>query len=132
MLEYDEARLGFALNGTLATAPVLVGPEADSGCARVPLEVGKLLFSQAGESQGDVSGITGLDAEVFDVLPRSSASDVWVLPAKLLENSTSDTIAYEDWDETVDVEDVVRWRVPAPLKPRCSSCHVVPVVSTVP
>ena len=119
-------------NGTLPTAPVLVGPEADSGCSRVPLEVGKLLFSQAGESQGDVSGITGLDAEVLGVLLRSSASDVWVLPAKLLENSTSDTIANEDCDETVDVEDVVRWRVPVPLEPRCSSCHVVLVVSTDP
>ena len=76
--------------------------------------------------------MTGLDAEVLEVLPRSSASDVWVLPAKLLVNSTSDTIANEDWDETVDVEDVVLWRVPAPLEPRCSSCHVVLVVSTVP
>lgn len=76
MLEYDEARLGFVLNGTLPAAIVLVGPEADSGWGRVPLEVGKLLVSQAGESQGDVSGITGLDAEVLGVLLRSSASDV--------------------------------------------------------
>lgn len=121
------------LKGTLPTALVLVRPEeADSGCSRVALEVGKLLFSQAGESQGDVSGITGLDAEVLGALLRSSASDVWVLPAKLLLNSTSDIIANDDCDETVDVEDVVRWRVPALLKPRCSSCHVVLGVSTAP
>ena len=132
ILEYDEARLGFVLNGTPPTAPVLTGPEADNGCDRVPLEVGKLLLSQAGESQGEISGITGLDAEVLGALLRSSASDVWVLPAKLLVNSTSDTIANEDCDETVDVEDVVRWRAPVPLEPRCSSCHVVLVVSTAP
>lgn len=55
-----------------------------------------------------------------------------MLSAKLLVNSTSDTIANEDWDETVDVADVVRWRVPVPLEPRCSSCHVVLAVSTAP
>jgi len=131
-LEYDEARLGFVLNGTLPAAPGLDGLEAESGCSRVALEVGKLPFSQAGESQGDTSGITGLDAEVVDVLLRSSASEVWVLSAKLLVNSTSDTRANDDWDETVDVEDVVRWRVPFLLEPRCSSCHVVLVVSTAP
>jgi hypothetical protein len=131
-LEYDEARLGFVLNGNLPTAPGPAEPEADSGCCRILLEVGKLLLSQAGESQGDTSGITGLDAEVLDALARSSASDVWVLSAKLLVNSTSDTIAKEDWEETVDVEDVVRRRVFVPREPRCSSCHVVLVVSTVP
>jgi len=120
------------LNGILPEAPGLDGPEAESGWSRVPLEVGKALFSQAGESQGDTSGITGLDAEVVDVLLRSSASDVWVLSPKLLVNSTSDTRANEDCDETVDVDDVVRWRVPFPLDPRCSSCHVVLVVSTAP
>ena len=108
-LEYDEARLGFVLNGILPEAPGLGRSEAVSGCCRVPLlEVGRLLFSQAGESQGDIPVITGLDAEVVDALLRSSASDVWVLSAKLLVNSTSDTMANEDCDETVDVEDVVR------------------------
>ena len=131
-LEYDEARLGFVLNGILPATPGLDGPEAESGCNRVALEVGKLLFSQAGESQGDTSGITGLDAEVVEVLMRSSASEVWVLSAKLFVNSTSDTRANDDCDETFDVEDVVRWRVPVPLEPRCSSCHVVLVVSTAP
>lgn len=64
------------LNGTLpSTAPGPAELEADSGCSRVALEVGKLLFSQAGESQGDVS-ITGLDAEVLDALLKSSASEV--------------------------------------------------------
>ena len=116
------------LNGTLPATPGLDGPEAESGCSRVALEVGKLLFSQAGESQGDTSGITGL----VDVLLRSSASEVWVLSAKLLVNSPSDTRANDDCDETVDVEDVVRWRVPFLLEPRCSSCHVVLVVSTAP
>jgi hypothetical protein len=120
------------LNGILPEAPGLDGPEAESGCSRVPLEVGKLLLSQAGESQGDTSAITGLDAEVVDALLRSSASEVWVLSAKLLVNSTSDTRANDDCDETVDVEDVVRWRVQFPLEPRCSSCHVVLVVSTTP
>jgi hypothetical protein len=124
-LEYDEARLGFVLNGILPEAPGLDGPEAESGCCRVPLEVGKLLFSQAGESQGDTSEITGLDTEVVEALMRSSVS----VPSV---NSTSDTMANEDCDETVDVEDVVRWRVPAPREPRCSSCHVVLVVSTAP
>ena len=131
-LEYDEARLGFVLNGTLPEAPGLERSEAESGCCRVPLEAGKLLFSQAGESQRDIPTMTGLDAEVVDVLLRSSASDVWVLSAKLLVNSASDTRANEDCDETVEVEDVVRWRVPLPLEPRCSSCHVVLVVSTAP
>ena len=131
-LEYDEERLGFALNGILPAAPGLDGPEAESGCNRMPLAVGKLLFSQAGESQGDTSGITGLDVEVVDVLLRSSASEVWVLSTKLLVNSTSDTMANDDCEETVDVEDVVRWRVLFPLEPRCSSCHVVLVVSTTP
>jgi len=120
------------LNGILPEAPGLKGPEAESGCCRVLLEVGRLLFSQAGESQGDTSGMTGLDTEVVDVLLMSSASDVWVLSPKLLVNSTSDTRANEDCDETVDVEDVVRWRVRFPLEPRCSSCHVVLVVSTAP
>ena len=75
-LEYDEARLGFVLNGTLPEVPEPDRPEAESGCCRVLLGVGKLLFSQAGESQGDIPEITGLDAEVVDVLLRSSASDV--------------------------------------------------------
>jgi len=75
-LEYDEARLGFVLNGILPVAPGLDGPDAESGCSRAPLEDGKVLFSQAGESQGDTSGITGLDAEVVDVLWKSSASEV--------------------------------------------------------
>jgi hypothetical protein len=132
-LEYDEERLGFVLNGNLpSTAPGPAELEADSGCGLVALEVGRLLFSQAGESQGDIAGITGLDAEVLDALLKSSASEVWVLSAKLLVNSTSDTIANEDCEETVDVEDVVRWRGPVPLEPRCSSCHVVLVVSTAP
>lgn len=55
-----------------------------------------------------------------------------MLSAKLLVNSTSDTMANDDCDETVDVDDVVRCRVPFPLEPRCSSCHVVLVVSTAP
>ena len=131
-LEYDEARLGFVLNGALPEAPGIDMSEAESGCCRIPLELGRLLFSQAGESQGDIPEITGLDAEVVDVLLRSSASEVWVLSAKLPVNSTSDTMANEDCDETVDVEDVVRWRVPFPLEPRFSSCHVVLVVSTAP
>jgi len=131
-LEYDEARLGFVLNGILPEVHGLGRPEAESGCCRVLLEVGRLLFSHAGESQGDIPVITGLDREVVDVLLRSSASDVWVLSAKLLANSTSETRANEDCDETVDVEDVVRWRVPVPLEPRCSNCHVVLVVSTAP
>jgi len=131
-LEYDEARLGFVLNGILPEVPGLGRPEAESGCCRVVLGVGRLLFSHAGESQGDIPVITGLDREVVDVLLRSSASDVWVLSTKLLANSTSDTRANEDCDETVEVEDVVRCRVPFPLEPRCSSCHVVLVVSTAP
>lgn len=127
ILECEEVRLGFVLKGIL---PVV--PEADSGCCLIVLAVGKLLFSQAGEIQGETSGITGLDTEVVDVLLRSSASDVWVLSAKLLVNSTSETRANEDCDETVDVEDVVRWRVLVLLDPRFSSCHVVLVVSTAP
>lgn len=63
------------LNGILPGA-MPTDPEADSGCSRVVLEVGKLLFSQAGESQGETSWIIGLDAEVLDALARSSASDV--------------------------------------------------------
>lgn len=64
------------LNGILPEAPRLNEPDAESGCSRVPLAVGKALFSQAGESQGDTSGITGLDTEVVDVLWKSSASEV--------------------------------------------------------
>lgn len=75
-LENDEARLGFVLNDNLPAAPGLDGPEAESGCSRIPLEVGKLLFPHAGESQGDTSVITGLDAEVVEVLLMSSASEV--------------------------------------------------------
>lgn len=79
------------LNGILPDTPGLDGPEVESGWSHVPLDVSKVLFHQAGENQGDAPGITGLDAEVVDVLLRSSALDVWVLSLKLLVNS--DTVS---------------------------------------
>lgn len=64
----------------------------------------------------------------------SSASDVWALSsdaAKLLDISGSDTKAYDDCVDVVDIVDVVRSRAES-RDVRGSSCHAELVTSTFP